>query len=422
MKKHIVTIIKHPLISGSIIVVVGGLVSSAFNFLFNVFMSRNLSVADYGTLASLISMISLSMVVAGSAVPLIVKFSAEYIAKKQTDLLRGFVFQLTTYYFLAGIVSFLFFLLFPSQIGKFFNIHNNMLIVLAGVAIFFVYIGTVNAGVLQAKLSFTFLSIISFVGTLTKFLSGVLFVMTGLGVIGSVWAFLSSLIIPYFLSFLPLLFLFKDRIRGPKVNVKELFLYGGPSAVAMFGLTSFVTTDIILTKHFFSPHDAGIYAGLSLVGRVIFFLSAPIATVMFPLVVQRHAKKENYHNIFRLSLLLVLIPSIFLNMFYIFFPEFAINFFIKKKEYLQIANLIGLFGIYITIYSLISVFTNFFLSIKKTRINIPIIIVAFLQAGLIWLFHKNFLEIIFISLTIMSILFVLFIVYYFRLSKYDKTH
>ena len=53
---------------------------------------------------------------------------------------------------------------------------------------------------------------------------------------------------------------------------------------------------LILVKHFFSPHDAGIYAGLSLIGRVIFFFSAPIASVMFPVIVQKYARKENYEN------------------------------------------------------------------------------------------------------------------------------
>ena len=57
MKKKALEIIKHPLVYGSSIVVIGGLVANFFHFLFNLFMSRNLSVADYGTLASIVSLI-----------------------------------------------------------------------------------------------------------------------------------------------------------------------------------------------------------------------------------------------------------------------------------------------------------------------------------------------------------------------------
>ncbi len=40
--------------------------------------------------------------------------------------------------------------------------------------------------------------------------------------------------------------------------------------------------DILLVKHFFPPSEAGIYAAVALVGRVVFMLSWSVVSSMFP--------------------------------------------------------------------------------------------------------------------------------------------
>ncbi len=417
MKQKILNSIKHPLISGSLVIFSGSMIGSVLNFLFNLFMSRNLSVADYGILASLVSIISLAMVISGSAVPMIINFAANYFAKNDLAHVRGLFRKVTIYYTLLGVIAFLIFLIFPSQISKFFNLHQTPLLIICGLSIFVIFLGTVNGALLQAKLSFRFISFSNLVTALAKLIFGVAFFMIGWGVSGAMDAFLLSLVISYIITYYPLRFLFNKQLDAPKLNVKELFMYGAPAAVSTFCVTLFISTDIILVKHFFSPETAGIYAGLSLVGKVIFFLTAPIPMVMFPLISQKHAKKEDYNNTFLLSLVIVLIPSLLITLFYFLFPQFSINVFIKKKEYLQAANLLGFFGIFITLYSLLNVFTNFYLSIRKTSIWIPILIASVAQIVGIWFYHQSFIQIISISLTITSVLLLFFIVYYFKTRK-----
>ncbi len=417
MKQKIINSMKHPLISGSIVLFFGSMLGSVINFIFNLFMSRNLTVADYGILASLTSIISLAMVVSGSAVPMVVNFAAHYFAKNDLAHVRGLFIQATKYYTVFGIVALLLFIIFPGQIGQFFNIHQIPLVLLSGFIIFIVFISTVNTALLQANLSFRYLSFSSFIAALSKLGFGVLFFMIGLQVFGAMWALLISFFISYVITFYPLRFIFSKNLKAPTLDMRELFLYGLPAAVATFGVTSFITTDIILVKHFFAPEAAGIYAGLSLVGRVIFFLTAPISSVMFPLISQKHAKKEAYNNTFLLSFLIVLLPCLAITVFYFIFPEFSINIFIKKKEYLQAAHLVGFFGIFITIYSLLNVFVNFFLSVKKTNIWIPISVAAILQIVFICVYHQTFYQVIMISLGSTGMLLVYFTGYYFKIRE-----
>ena len=184
-----------------------------------------------------------------------------------------------------------------------------------------------------------------------------------------------------------------------------------PSALTLFSLTSFITIDTLIVKHFFDPKSAGIYAGISLLGRIIFFLSSPIGTVMFPLVVQKHTKQESIRSTFILAMLMVFLPSIVLTIGYFLLPNLVIGLSLKNDQYLSGASLLGFMGIYMTAYSLLYLLANFYLSIKKTIVYIPIVLGSILQAVLIWLFHEDFFQIVFISTGIVSALLLFLLVY-----------
>lgn len=191
-----------------------------------------------------------------------------------------------------------------------------------------------------------------------------------------------------------------------------MFSYGIPSAIAIFSLSSFISNDIILVKHFFTPHDAGLYAGLSLVGKVIYYLTAPIGTVMFPIIIQKFNKKENFRNTFFLALFLVGAASLAVTFFYFIFPTFTILLFLKNPVYKSVVPYLGLFGVFISIYSLVSILIYFFLSVKKTSVAYISLGGACLQLILISLFHYNFISVIFDSIIALSLLLIVLLLYY----------
>lgn len=284
--------------------------------------------------------------------------------------------------------------------------------------IFFGFIGVVNRAYLQAKLSFKYLAFIGLSGSSIKLVTGVILVLIGFKAIGVMFAFFLAMIIPYFLTFMSLKFIFKMKSDNVKIDFYKLLGYGSPAAITLLGLTLFINMDILLVKHFFDPKSAGIYATLSLIGRIIYFLTSSINTAMFPLIVQKHTKNENFHNIFRLSLLLVFLPSLFMTIFYFVFPEYVIQLFTRKDQYSfvmpRIAPFLGYFGIFITEYSVLSILANFFLSIKKTKVFIPIAIGAAMQAILLWFNHSTYFQIIIISLISTGLPLLALLLYYFK--------
>src|SRR5882724_2602955 len=412
MKYKAKQFLNHPLVYGSSIVILGNLFANFFNFLFNLFMSRNLSVAEYGVLASVIAFIGFPNLAVGAVIPLIVHFAGNYFATGKLAMIRGLYLQMIKFLLLIGLVISFLFLIFIPQFSAFFHINDIGILLLTDFMIFITFISVINVAFLQAKLAFFFQVFMSIFGALVKFSLGAVLVLSGFAVGGAVFALFVSFLVTYLISFLPLKFIFDTKIVSPKVEMKELFSYGIPSALTLVGLTSFISSDIVLVKHFFNPTSAGMYAGLALIGKVIFYLSAPIGSVMFPLIVQKHSKNENFTNTFKLSLFFVLLPSVLLTIFYYFFPEFTILFFLKKKEYLTVRPLLWLFGTFMSLYGVLTIISNFYLSIKKTKIFIPIMIGAFLQIIFIFLYHQTFLQIVTISSIITFLLVCSLLLYY----------
>lgn len=410
-KTRVTQVITHPLISGSSILIIGGLLANIFNFLFSLFMFRNLSVSEYGIVASLLSIIALSTLPAGAIISTIVRFSATYFANSELGKVKYMFVKINQSLFLLGILSLGLFSIFSTQIGNFFNIHNNILIVLAGINVFASFVAIPNQAIIQGKLFFKFLVSLQILGSFLKLLFGAIFIYFGFSTGGVMWAFFLSTLIPYMYSFVALKFLFDKKVKISKINITQFASFGIPATVALFAISSFVSSDMLLVKHFFPPEQAGLYAGLSLTGKIIFFLSAPVATVMFPMLVQKHARAEKVFNLFLLSLAIIMIPSVTLIIIYYSVPNLIINIF--NRSYLPIAQYIGFYGIFVTTYSALILIIDFYLSIKKTWVCIPAAIGAFLQIILIWFYHNDFFQIIFISFAICFSLFTILFIYYF---------
>lgn len=412
MKQVAKRVIKHPLVYGSTIVVFGGLFANVFNLFFNLFMSRTLLVADNGTLASIITIITFPALLANAINPVVIRFAGTYFAQEDFASLRGLYILFVRFLLSIGVFGFLIFFVFLSQISNFFHISNQFILLLADIVMLITLLSIINVAFLQAKLAFGFTVLINFVNAVIKFLLGVVLVYMGYSVSGAVGAILVASLSAYCLGFIPLKFIFSKKLVTPKINVKELFVYGIPAALTMIGLAGFISTDILLTKHFFTANQAGLYAGLSLMGRIIFYLIAPIFSVMFPIIVRKHSTNESFRNTFLLALLFTVVPSVCITAFYFLFPQFSITFILKRPEYLSVMQYLGLFGIYMTFYCLLYLLATFYLSIKKTNVYFPILAGALIQIACIYLYHQSIQQIIMISFSIVLLLVVGFLLYY----------
>ena len=406
----------HELVSGTFYIFIGSIFGNFLAFLLNLFLARNLSYADYAIFASLLSVITLAAIPAGSINTVIVKFATDFFVKNENHKLK--TLYLLFFKFVLGLSLFiiLLFFVFSSPLKDYLHIENAWYVIVSGFVISAFYLNTLNTAFLQSLLKFKLMAFINIFGSFLKLIVGVILVILGYRVFGGLGALFFMTFGMYLLAYAPLRKILKEKSSDKKISldIKKMFVYAVPTFVTVLFLTSFTSMDVILVKHFFNPHTAGFYAGLSLIGKVIFYFTAPIPAVMFPLLVKRHATGKGFNNLFYLALLLVILPSVAITSFYFVFPSFVINLFLGGREYLYVAPYLGIFGLYLTVFSLVNVCVNFFLSLNKTNISILVVLAAVSQIILIYIFHSNFYQVIGVSLLVSVLLFVSLLFIFFK--------
>jgi len=146
--------------------------------------------------------------------------------------------------------------------------------------------------------------------------------------------------------------------------------------------------DVILAKRFFPASVVGAYAVASLLGKTIFYATAPICKTMFPIV---SGKEINSLKTIKKSILGILGIGIMAIIVFSLFPTTIINILFGEK-YILIAPFLGLIGISFLILSLANLSMHYLLSFKKIKKIWIFLIFPLVQIILLSLFHASILE------------------------------
>jgi O-antigen/teichoic acid export membrane protein len=408
--------LKHELISGSVYIFAGSFFGNILAFILNLFLARNLSYSDYGIFMSLLSIITITAIPSGSINTIIVKFATSFFVKEQNNKLK--TLYLLSFKFIFGLSMTLFFLffIFAVPLKNYLRLDNVWYIIASGIVVSLFYLSALNTAFLQSLLKFKFMAFINVVGSVLRLIVGIILVIFGCRAFSGLGALFSMMLGMYLIAYFPLAKILKEKSLNEKIflDKKQMFSYAVPAFITVLFLTSYISIDVILVKHFFDSRAAGFYSGLSLMGKVIYYFTYPIPLVMFPLLVKRHAKGAEFNNLFYLALILVILPSIIITALYFVFPNFAINLFLGGRDYLYVSKYLGIFGLFITVFSLVNVCVSFFLSLNKTNISIFVILAAFFQILLIYVFHSDFYQVIGVSLLVLVVLLTILLYLFFK--------
>jgi O-antigen/teichoic acid export membrane protein len=157
----------------------------------------------------------------------------------------------------------------------------------------------VQRGRMQGAYHFRGLAINVVVEVAVKLGGALLFLHFGLGVTGVMVAVLLSIIAAY-IAGEP-----GAEYRAMPGLIKIAPFGEGVQAIIYFiGQVILSNLDILLVKHFFPPSEAGVYAAVALVGRVVFMVSWAVVSSMFP-VSASHSHLKTGHSVLYTALLLV---------------------------------------------------------------------------------------------------------------------
>lgn len=415
MKRYARGLITHPLFSGSAVMIVGSNLANFLAYIYHLIIGRLLGPAPYGELAAVLSLIGL-FTASFTFLGLVI---AKFVSAAKEGEVQPLFSWFTKKALVIGIIIALLAFLSAPFLSRFLRIKYSILVLLAPIFLLTVLSFLYNS-FLQGLLRFKQMVIATNFGALSRLVLGVIFVYLGFSVFGVVLGFLLSVVGGFFL----LRFFLKEfRLSNNEKVFKEgkkVLGYSVPIFFASVSTFSLFSTDVILVKHFFEAHDAGIYAALSTLGKVIFYGAAPVGSVMFPMISQRHSRGQGYRKIFMLSLALTSVIAAGVLFIYRLLPELSIKILYGDKFLPAAPNLIW-FGLFMTIFTLSSLILNFFLSREKTKVVFLVVTAAIIQAVGIWFFHNSIFMVIRVSIISVSLLFGSLLIYFGYETSKKKT-
>jgi O-antigen/teichoic acid export membrane protein len=397
------------ILGGGLIMLVSSAVVAVLNFAYNVQIAQRLGPADFGHVAAIVTLLLMA-----SALTLSFQIvCAKFVARNEAPGAKAAVFRLLRgRAWLVGLGAAVLITLLREPLTSYLNLPRPEMVVLlaAGIA-FYIPLG-VKRGTFQGTCAFPRLAGNFMLEAAAKFLLALVLVIW-FGVMGAIGAITLSVILAYFLP----------RPTDEFRRHSDLHVGASPREalyVILFfaGQVVLLNADIIVVKHFFAAEQAGIYASVALVGRVLFYASWSVIGAMFP--VSAEAGREGPKR----SLLLVptlLVSGMFLSFVALvwLFPA-SIMRVIFGPGFEHAEPLLVIYAAGTAAYALSAMLMAYEMSHRVTGIVWLQVAAAILVFAGIYLFHDSLREVVIVLVTVMLALLAAVAVPLFRNLKQDR--
>jgi O-antigen/teichoic acid export membrane protein len=157
---------------------VGGasLFGSVFSYLLQFVLGRKLSVGDYGTFNTLLSLSTLTGVFAGVFGTSLIKITAELYAKKEEEKLQALFVKVLNFSLTIGLVFFFLVFILRNFISNYINVDDSFLIVLFGCSVGLSFLMPIPNSYLQGMQEFKKYAIFHVSSLFNRFLLPTIFV------------------------------------------------------------------------------------------------------------------------------------------------------------------------------------------------------------------------------------------------------
>ncbi len=398
------SLLKH----GSFLFIVG-LVSNISNYFFHFYMTRKLSIPDYGTLYSLIALLNILGVGSGAIQLITAQQISSALARGETQRAKALFWFVFRWTFGAGLVLSLFYAAAIPFLKGYLQLESSHYLILLMAPFLLSFLYPVLAGTLQGIQNFEGLGFNGLSVSLGRFLSGVLLVMVGMGLNGALISFPISYLTGIILGFVMIdrgLWSSNPSAEDEKaLSIKNVFGHIGPTFLALGLYQIICQIDTILVKHYFSPVDAGLYSSVSLVGKAFLYIPMAFTQVMVPKVSGEYAANRDTRHLLNKTILYGFALCFAGILVCVVFPQLILRL-VSGNKYLSVAKLLQFFPIAITPLALSGIFLNYHLARLKIRFIISFLVITILYVILLTLFHATFTQVLWMVFICGTLLFV----------------
>lgn len=176
--------------------------------------------------------------------------------------------------------------------------------------------------------------------------------------------------------------------------------------ITTLGLVGLGTLDLILVKRFLPADQVGLYSSISLLGKIILYVATPLSQVAFSFFTGSDSKNSSLLILIFLTLSFLFIGGVSTGA-YFFFPELVIGVIFGNK-FLSIGNLIWLAAIFGTLYSLISLYAQYFIS-KNSWWGVAVFFGLLIQGIVIFFNHSSLSQVMEVNIIVALILLLVLV-------------
>jgi O-antigen/teichoic acid export membrane protein len=390
------------IVSGSIVLLSGSGLNTGINLAYNIAVARYLGPKGFGhatviyTILVLLSAITLSFQIIAS------KFIAQQESREQKAAVYRFFHRLS---WGCGVAVGLLLVLLQGGISNYLNLPDPRLVSLIAIgSAFYVPLGA-RRGFIQGTCGFRSLAVNLVIEQVVRLGGSLALIGLGFGLYGVIAANSAAIAIAYYTARVKL----HGRLKNPlgySHATREMF----QAAIFFAGQMVINNCGIVLVNHFFLAREAGYYAAVAMVGRVIFSFSQAVVNSTFPLVAGTSNEERRDLRVIATSLGLVFGVGIAISVGLCIAPAelwthlFGAAFSIAGKY--NLPYLLALYALATVVYSLAAVIITFEMSYKIANTSWVQLAFSGVLIGAICEFHSSLREVVLVQLALMGLLFV----------------
>lgn len=261
-----------------------GLLANATGFLFTLLANRSLSLEQMGNLGFFTNIIALASIASVAVGVVTNRYQALYFKNKQPDKYGYTATFGTLAALMGGVVLLLYLSLAPWWTKSFAFPFQWPLLLATGAALSIMFPLAWLRSVWQAHSLFILVGIGLLGESLLKVALGL---MAGSSHQPFFWfmaAMAVSSLAALLIMYIPRYQLLQQVTKKLKPLEIEHWNFLGQTLIQRVGVISLLTIDILFAKYFLSPEQAGIYALLSVSGKIIYFLTQSLYVLVTPMI------------------------------------------------------------------------------------------------------------------------------------------
>lgn len=394
------TLIKPRRITPEQLFMISVLAVNGGNYLYNLILGRILGPAQFADAAVLITFLLVLSFIAMTFQLVTAKFSVLF----NDDTFDSFVARVYKQAFVVGLVLGALIIVFATELQSIFNTSSASMFVIFGCGVPLYFLMSVNRGTYQGKKAYKSLSITYQGEMLSRLLItlGIILLFD----IKSSWVIATGILLSFVFGLFPMkLRQLKFRNILPlqkdhSIQIKRFFLL-----TAFYELTQIIinNSDILLVKHYFESYEAGLYASLALIGRIVYFIAWMFVMLLLPTVVELQKQGKETASVLLKYVGYIAAISTLITVVCLACPELIIKL-LFGEAYITMAPLLWKYAIATSMFAISNIFAYYYLSLDK---YIPVIIsglFGMLQVVLVVFFHDSLEQVVHMQILAMALL------------------